>query len=172
MAVVIALGAVVALPISAQPTRIAPTENLLPLGPPTQGGRNAGCQVLTGAEARKTLGRSTVIGQYDSGNLFICNLGLGFRMIQIGVFDRGSQSTLWWNHNKTVLRQNRKAGMTVTQLTGVGDAAWKMEREKPTVFREVMVRVGARAFRVTVLANSATMPQLVRIARYVTARLR
>jgi hypothetical protein len=145
---------------------------LLPLGPPIPGGRNAGCQVLSKTEARKALGRSTVIGQYDSGNLIICNLGLGFRMIQIGVFDRGYQSTLWWNHNKTVLRQNRKAGMTVTALRGVGDVAWKMEREQPSIFREVTVRVGQRAFRVTVMASSATMPQLVRIARYVTARLR
>jgi hypothetical protein len=128
--------------------------------------------VLSAAEARRVLGRSTVIGQYDSGNLIICNLGLGHRMIQIGVFDRGSQSALWWNHNKTVLRQNRRAGMTVTSLHGVGDVAWKMEREKPTVYREVTVRVGERAFRVTVLANSATMPQLVRIARLVAARLR
>ena len=47
-----------------------------------------------------------------------------------------------------------------------------MEGEKPTIFREVMVRVGQRAFRVTVMADSATMPQLVRIAQYVAARLR
>lgn len=170
--VAVAFASVASLPIGAQPTRTAPAENLLPLGPPTPGGRNAGCQVLSAADARKAIGRSTVIGQYDSGNLIICNLGLGNRMIQIGVFNRGSQSTLWWNHNKTVLRQNRAAGMTVTPLRGVGDVAWKMEREQPTTFREVTVRVGQRAFRVTVMADSATMPQLVRIAQYVAARLR
>ena len=68
------LGAVAtALVVSAD----AAAENLLPLGPPTMGGRNAGCQVIPSAEAQAALGRKTVIGQYDAGNLFICNLATG-----------------------------------------------------------------------------------------------
>ena len=162
------LGAVAtALVVSAD----AAAENLLPLGPPTMGGRNAGCQVITSAEAQAALGRKTVIGQYDAGNLFICNLGLGYRMVQIGVFDTW-YGDRWWRQ-QTTLRSNRATGTTVSALGGLGRAALKYEvrRDGEVTVREVMVRVGARAFRVTVLTDSATFPQLIRIARVVARRL-
>jgi hypothetical protein len=170
-AVLLALAALLAIP--AGPSRaVVPAENLLPLGPPTPGGRNAGCQFLSPSEARRSLGRSTVIGQYDSGNLIICNLGLGMeKMITIGVFDRGAQSRLGWKGIKQALRQNRAAGMLVAPLRGLGDAAWK-EVHGTQGMRQVSVRIGERAFRVTVLTNSAAIPQLIRVARFVTARLR
>src|SRR5262245_48670244 len=169
-AVVLALAASLAT-LTGSSLASVPQENLLPLGPPTVGGRNAGCQFLSPSEARRSLGRSTVIGQYDSGNLIICNLGLGMeKMITVGVFDRGAQSRLGWAGIKQALQQNRAAGMLVTPLRGLGDEAWTEAHGKQGM-RQVSVRVGERALRVTVLTNSAAMAQLIRIARFVTARL-
>jgi len=168
---VLALAASLAIPAGFSHAGV-PAENLLPLGPPTLGGRNAGCQFLSPSEARRSLGRSTVIGQYDAGNLTICNLGLGYeKMITVGVFDSGAQSRLGWEGIKQALRKNRAAGMLVAPLRGLGDAAWKEEHGKQGM-RQVSVRIGERAFRVTVLTDSATMAQLIRVARFVTARLR
>ena len=119
------------------------------------------------------MGRNLVLGQYDAGNVVICNIGLGNRMVQIGVFDPGRQSAGWWASDKEARRVNRAAGATVSRVAGIGRAAWKVElrQDGRLNFREVTVRVGQRAFRVTVFAESASMAQLLRLARAVTRRL-
>jgi hypothetical protein len=145
-------------------------ERLLPLGPTIVGGRNAGCQVITPAEARAATGRKASIAQYDAGNLFICSLGRGLQVVEIGVFDEWYSARWYETHNRILRGQ---PGTTVTDLHGLGKAALKHESRTDgrLTIRQVLVRLDKRSFRVTVLSDVASFPQLIRVARIVARRL-
>jgi hypothetical protein len=162
------------LPVAAQ---AGDGERLLPLGKREPGNRYAGCQFVSRAEVVRALSWSGRMGQYNFGEGIVCNIGLGSGMVMIDAFDAGSNSA---TAARIDARQRLVNPFQVEKrVPNLGREAWKAERKYSNglLWRQVTVSVRERHFRVrqdtfpTTGRRVATLDQLVKLARAISARL-